>query len=248
LGRWRPNGTIEYLGRNDYQIKIRGFRIELGEIEAQLTAHMQVKEAVAVARDDSPGGKRLVAYVVPRNSDDAGSGLVERLRAHLQQVLPDYMVPSALVVIDRMPMTLNGKLDRNALPPPDSSAYVSREYVSPQGEVEECVADVWRELLRVDRIGRLDNFFELGGHSLLAMQASARLESRWPIDVPIRSIFDYPSLSDLAAHIEELRSSLLLDRIAAGGDEIEDLVETLASIPEGRARELLRNSGVEGRP
>jgi amino acid adenylation domain-containing protein len=248
LGRWRADGTIEYLGRNDYQVKIRGFRIELGEIEAQLARHEHIKEAAVVAREDAPGGKRLVAYIVPRESHDGASDLgAEDLRIHLRASLPDYMVPSAFVILDRMPLTLNGKLDRRALPLPNDDAYASREYVPPHGEVEESVAQIWQDLLRIDRIGRRDNFFELGGHSLLVMQAVARIESQWSIEVPIQSMFECPTLSEFAAHTEELRNSRLLGRIAAGGAEVEDLLETLASMSESRARELLRDIATEER-
>ncbi|MBM0108954.1 non-ribosomal peptide synthetase, partial [Steroidobacter sp. S1-65] len=163
LGRWRADGSIEYLGRNDHQVKIRGFRIELGEIEAQLANQASVKDAVVIAREDAPGEKRLVGYVTSRGAQPPS---VEELRAHLKAVLPEYMVPSAFVVLSSLPLTPNGKLDRRALPAPELDAYVSREYEAPQGEVEEVLAGIWQELLHVERVGRQDNFFELGGHSL----------------------------------------------------------------------------------
>src|SRR6185369_7282911 len=156
LGRWRADGTIEYLGRNDHQVKIRGFRIELGEIEAELVRHGQVKEVAVVAREDAPGEKRLVAYLVARA--ETGQPSVEALRAHVKEVLPEYMVPSAFVILERMPLTQNGKLDRRALPAPELGAYISRRYEAPQGEVEEILAGIWQGLLRVERVGRWDNF------------------------------------------------------------------------------------------
>ncbi len=240
LGRWRADGVIECLGRNDHQVKIRGFRIELGEIEAQLLRHERVKEAVVVAREDAPGEKQLVAYVASHEGSSPPSA--EELRTHLHATLPAHMAPSAFVHMESMPLTPNGKLDRQALPAPERGAYASQRYHAPQGDVEETLAEIWRSLLQVQRIGRQDNFFELGGHSLLVMQAIARIESQWSLDIPMRSMFDCPTLSEFAAHIEELRSSQLLERVAAGGAEIEDLLETLASMPESRARELLQET------
>src|SRR5262249_27131427 len=139
LGRWRPDGAVEYLGRNDHQVKLRGFRIELGEIEAQLLRHPEVKDSVVIAREDVPGEKRLVGYVVPRDAAQAGT---EDLRAYLKAALPEYMVPSAFVRLQQLPLSPNGKLDRRALPPPELGAYASREYEAPQGEVEEILAGI----------------------------------------------------------------------------------------------------------
>jgi amino acid adenylation domain-containing protein len=198
LGRWRADGTIEYLGRNDHQVKIRGFRIELGEIEAQLVRHAQVKEAVVLAREDVPGEKRLVAYVIPEEpSEVEKTPSVESLRAHLKAVLPEHMVPSAFVMLEQLPLTSNGKLDRRALPAPEFGAYVSRQYEAPQGEVEEILAGIWQGLLRVERVGRQDNFFELGGHSLLIVQVMERLR-RVGLSAEIRHVFESPSLAELA--------------------------------------------------
>ncbi|MGN6592128.1 MAG: non-ribosomal peptide synthetase, partial [Terriglobales bacterium] len=196
LGRWRADGTIEYLGRNDHQVKIRGFRIELGEIEAQLLRQGEVKEAVVLAREDEPGEKRLVGYVIGR--DGAAAPSAEVLREHLKGLLPEYMVPSAFVVLESFPLTPNGKLDRRALPAPDLSAYTRREYEAPQGEVEEILAGIWQELLHVERVGRSDNFFELGGHSLLIMQVMERLR-RVGLSAEVRRVFESPTLADLAS-------------------------------------------------
>ena len=196
LGRWRADGTIEYLGRNDHQVKIRGFRIELGEIEARLVGHEQVKEAVVLAREDVPGEKRLVAYVVAREAAQAPS--VEGLRAHVKETLPEHMVPNAFVVLERMPLTANGKLDRRALPAPELGAYISREYEAPRGEVEEILAGIWQSLLRVERVGRQDNFFELGGHSLLIVQVMERLR-RVGLSTELRRVFDSSTLAQLAS-------------------------------------------------
>jgi acyl carrier protein len=246
VGRWRADGAIEYLGRNDHQVKIRGFRIELGEIEAQLLRHEQVKEAVVMAREDVAGEKRLVAYVVAREQGERLG--VEALRGQLKAALPEHMVPSAFVQLASMPLTPNGKLDRRALPAPELGAYVTRQYEAPQGEMEEMLAGIWQSLLRVERVGRHDNFFELGGHSLLTMQAISRVESQWSVEVPIRSMFDWPTLSESAAHIEQLRNSQLRERVAAGGEEIEDLLEKLATISESRAQELLHAGSMQAKP
>jgi amino acid adenylation domain-containing protein/FkbH-like protein/thioester reductase-like protein len=195
LGRWRSDGKIECLGRNDHQVKLRGFRIELGEIEAQLVRHEQVSAAVVIAREDIAGEKRLVAYVV-RASDPGPT--VEALRAHLTCSLPEYMVPSAFVVLEALPLTPNGKLDRRALPAPELGAYVTRQYEAPRGEMEEVLAGVWQQLLRIDRVGRNDNFFELGGHSLLIVQMLDRLR-RVGLSTELRRVFESPTLADLAS-------------------------------------------------
>ncbi|MFN5457225.1 non-ribosomal peptide synthetase, partial [Bradyrhizobium sp.] len=180
LGRWLGDGTIAYLGRNDFQVKIRGFRIELGEIEARLSEHAGVRDAAVIAREDAPGDKRLVAYYV----GDAAIG-AEELRGHLAALLPDYMVPSAYVHLELMPLTPNGKLDRNALPAPEGTAFAVQAYEPPQGEIEEAVARIWAELLGVERIGRHDNFFALGGHSLLAIQVVSRLRQALALEAAL---------------------------------------------------------------
>jgi hypothetical protein len=177
LGRYRTDGAIEYLGRNDFQVKIRGFRVELGEIESRLQGCAGVRDAVVVAREDVPGDKRLVAYVVGEPEVELSAST---LREALSSVLAEYMVPSAYVMLPSLPLTPNGKLDRRALPAPDASAVVSRAYEAPLGEVEEAIAQVWQELLGLERVGRHDQFFELGGHSLLAIQVVSRLRQRQP--------------------------------------------------------------------
>ncbi|NRP75842.1 Gramicidin S synthase 2 [Ensifer psoraleae] len=205
LARYLPDGNLEFLRRNDEQVKIRGFRIEPGEIAARLIEHEWVREAVVVAHEDRAGDKRLVAYVVcgpEAGSDDEhdGSGLAGALRAHLGARLPDYMVPSAFVRLEALPLTPNGKLDRKALPAPEDDAYARRAYEAPQGEVETALAEIWQELLGLERIGRNDNFFELGGHSLLAVQLMERLR-RLSLGVEVRTLFARPVLCDLAASL-----------------------------------------------
>ncbi|MBA0085466.1 MAG: AMP-binding protein, partial [Acidobacteria bacterium Pan2503] len=195
LGRFRLDGQIEYLGRNDHQVKIRGFRIELGEIEARLGEHPSVREAVVLAREDSPGDRRLVAYVTPGSGDGID---VEALRLHLSARLPEYMVPAAYVSLVSLPLTPNGKLDRKALPAPDADAYVTRGYEAPVGELETRLAQIWQEVLNVDRVGRHDNFFELGGHSLLAVRVISRLRAALQNDVGIKDLFAFPVLAAFA--------------------------------------------------
>ncbi|WP_245490037.1 non-ribosomal peptide synthetase, partial [Rhizobium ruizarguesonis] len=204
LARYLPNGNLEFLGRNDDQVKIRGFRIEPGEIAARLLEHELVGDAAVVAHADAAGDKRLVAYVVVKMTDGSaeadGAGLASSLRAHLGGLLPDYMVPSAFVRLDALPLTVNGKLDRKALPVPDDDAYARRAYEAPQGEIETLLAGIWAELLGVERVGRHDNFFELGGHSLLAVQMMERLR-RLSLGVEVRTVFAKPMLADLAASL-----------------------------------------------
>jgi amino acid adenylation domain-containing protein/thioester reductase-like protein len=195
VGKWRADGAIEYLGRNDHQVKIRGLRIELGEIEAQLIRNDQVREAVVLAREDAPGEKRLVAYLVPSDASRVPS--IDALRTYLKSLVPEYMVPSAFVQLERLPLSPNGKLDRKALPAPELSAYTSRQYEAPQGEVEEIIAGIWQAVLGVERVGRHDNFFELGGHSLLIMQVLERLR-RVGLATDVRRVFESPTLAELA--------------------------------------------------
>ncbi|WP_443726265.1 non-ribosomal peptide synthetase [Rhizobium mongolense] len=205
LGRYLPDGNLEFLGRNDNQVKIRGFRIEPGEIAARLCEHERVRDAVVVAHEDGAGDKRLVAYVVAKTADGFdeadGTELAVALRAHLSGLLPDYMVPSAFVRLDALPLTPNGKLDRKALPVPDDDAYARRAYEAPQGEIETLLAEIWQELLGLERIGRHDNFFELGGHSLLAVRLLAQALALG-MKVSASNIFDAPILKDLAPKIE----------------------------------------------
>jgi amino acid adenylation domain-containing protein len=208
LGRWREDGTIEFVGRNDNQVKIRGFRIELGEIEARLAEHPEVREAVVLAREDTAGEKRLVAYYTCRESSGGVSESsvesvgAERLRAHLSAVVPDYMVPAAYVRMERLPLTPSGKLDRKALPAPEGDAYAARGYEEPVGEMETKLAEVWAEVLQLEKVGRHDNFFELGGHSLLAVRVVSRLQQVLSVEVAVRDLFAHPELADLARHLQ----------------------------------------------
>ena len=201
LARYLADGSLEFLGRNDHQVKIRGFRIELGEIEARLQEHAAIREAVVIAREDTPGEKRLVAYLTTSGEIP---DLASALRTHLSASLPDYMVPAAFVRLDRLPLTANGKLDRKALPAPDVEAYARQSYEEPKGEIETILASIWAELLKVERVSRNDQFFELGGHSLLAVQMVERLR-RVGLGVPVRVLFDNPTVRELATSIGEHR-------------------------------------------
>ncbi|MBX8474317.1 amino acid adenylation domain-containing protein, partial [Pseudomonas cichorii] len=198
LARWNADGTLEYLGRNDDQVKIRGVRIELGEIESQLGLLPVIEEALVLAREDEPGQPRLVAYFIQQANTAPIS--VTELRAELLTVLPGYMVPSAFVRLDAWPLTANGKVDRRALPAPDREALPGRDYEAPQGQLETDLAEIWSELLQVDRVGRHDNFFELGGHSLLAVTLIARIR-RLGLEADIRVLFAQPTLAALASGI-----------------------------------------------
>jgi acyl-CoA synthetase (AMP-forming)/AMP-acid ligase II len=196
LGRWRADGRIEHLGRLDHQVKIRGFRIALGEIDAVLAALPAVRQSVVAARDASPSDRRLVAYVVYQPGEDL---TVSEIRRHLRGKLPDYMVPSLVVALDAIPLTPNGKVDRSALPDPFRNASAAAaQYEAPSSEMERLLADVWMDVLKVERVGVHDNFFELGGHSLLSLRVAAAVQRRsgWRMDP--RTLFFQP-LSQIAA-------------------------------------------------
>ncbi len=194
LGRWRPDGTLDYLGRNDFQIKLRGYRVEPGEVEAQLLLHRLIKDAVVIARDDPTGQKRLVAYVTCRKEERPS---IEQLRAHLKTTLPDHMVPSAIVLLEELPQTPSGKLDRRSLPAPELGSYATSHYDPPQGPVEELLAGLWQDLLHIERVGRNDNFFELGGHSLLIVRMLDKLR-QLGMATEVHRVFEHPILSDMA--------------------------------------------------
>ena len=196
IARWLAHGELEYLGRIDDQVKIRGFRIELGEIEAILNQHPLVHESVAVAREDTPGDKRLVAYIVP-NREPAPA--IRELRSFLKEKLPDYMVPSAYVLLDSLPLTLNGKVDRRALPDPGRTEQQEyNEYVAPRDETERVLCRVWSEVLGVHRVGLDDDFFAIGGHSLLAAKLFARLDEEFGRSLSLGVLFTAPTVRLLA--------------------------------------------------
>lgn len=195
LGRWRADGNIEYIGRNDFQVKLRGFRIELGEIESNLVAHESVAQAVVIAREDRPGDVRLVAYVVARQGAQVDPA---RLTAHLKARLPDYMVPQHFIAMDAIPLSPNGKVERRSLPAPDPAARGAGEPVPPRDDTERAIARAMSQVLGVPDIGVHDDFFALGGHSLLAAQLTTRLNRDLGAALSLRSVFDCPTVARLA--------------------------------------------------
>jgi acyl carrier protein len=255
VARYLPDGNIEFLGRVDNQVKIRGFRIELGEVETVLGQHPAVRETVVLALDDdekskskiqdsrSPRpsaesilseveglrtGKRLVAYVVSSQEKTPTSNA---LRSFLKQHLPEYMIPSTFVFLDSLPLTPNGKGDRRALPAPDGTRpELEQTFVSPRTPAEKTLAGIWAEVLRLERVGIHDNFFELGGHSLLATQVMSRVRTAFQVELPLRTLFEKPTVAELAEVIEEVII-----------DELEKLTEDEAD------QFLKRNSAVSSR-
>jgi amino acid adenylation domain-containing protein len=205
LARWHADGALEFLGRSDFQVKVRGYRIEPGEVEARLLEHAAVRRCVVVAREGSQGDQRLVAYWVAE--DGSADVRVEALRTHLLERLPEYMVPAAFVRVDAMPQTPSGKLDRKALPAPDSDAFARGAYEAPAGETETTLAEIWAEVLGVARVGRRDHFFELGGHSLIAIRLIERMRQRG-LRAEVRAVFTSPTLSDLASHCQALHEDV----------------------------------------
>lgn len=196
LARYRLDGALEWSGRSDQQVKLRGYRIELGEIESVLTQLPAVSNAVVLCRDDMPGERQLVAYVVPATKHGLES---PSLRAHLQSKLPDYMLPTAFVMLDFFPLTPNGKLDRKALPIPDQSHRIqSTDFMPPKTPFEELIAEIWKDVLKLEKVGIHDNFFELGGHSLLATQVIARFRQALELDISLRTLFEHPTIAGLA--------------------------------------------------
>ncbi|MBL8264423.1 MAG: AMP-binding protein, partial [Xanthomonadaceae bacterium] len=196
LGRWRADGLIEYLGRNDFQVKIRGYRIELGEIESRLSAQPGVKEAVVQAVPGADGLPRLVAYCEASEGAEVDAGA---LRSALLAQLPEYMVPTAYVSMTAWPSTRNGKLDRSALPLPEAASLAGgNEYVAPSTPMEEVLAVIWSELLGVERIGVHDRFFDLGGHSLMAMRLLAAVQDTFGFTLPLKTFFESPTIAHMA--------------------------------------------------
>jgi amino acid adenylation domain-containing protein len=203
VGRWRRNGKIEFLGRMDHQVKLRGFRVELGEIETALSQHPEVAQAVVKVREDRPHDKRLVAYVVAK---DGQAPSASELRKYLQLSLPDYMVPAAFVMLEAMPLTPTSKVDRRLLPVPDySETEQTSGFVAPRTPIEEIVADIWARVLGIEKVGVNDNFFELGGHSLLLARMASRIRESFQLELPLRALFEAPTLAALAERIEAAR-------------------------------------------
>ncbi|HEX8092155.1 MAG TPA: condensation domain-containing protein, partial [Blastocatellia bacterium] len=210
LARYLPDGRIEYLGRADQQVKVRGFRVELGEVEAALRLHPKVREAVATVWEQRRGQKMITAYVV--TSDGATISSAE-LRGGLKETLPDYMVPSAFIMLNELPLTRSGKVDRLALPAPDSAGLESgHDYAPPRNHLEEIVAAIWSDVLGLDRASIHDNFFDLGGHSLVAARLVSRVREAIQVELPLRRLFERPTIAGLGEIIEaELRTGMHLE-------------------------------------
>jgi acyl carrier protein len=232
LSRYREDGAIEFLGRIDHQVKIRGFRVELGEIEAQLAKFPAIKEVVVMAREETPGDKRLVAYLVAR---EGAAPTARDLRAFLADSMPDYMIPAVFVPLDRMPLTPSGKVARGALPAPDLGRLdAGVTFTAPASPIEQKVADIWMEILRVPQVGANHNFFELGGHSLLATRVMSAVRAAFNVEVPLRTLFERPTVSGLAGAITE--------RLAAAQTDV-DLEELIARAKGMSADELNASLG-----
>ena len=221
-GRYLPDGTIEFLGRNDHQVKVRGFRIELGEIEAALTQHPSVAQAILTTHQDASESSSLAAYIITADQDAPPT--INDLRAHLGQGLPDYMIPSAFIFLDAYPLTPNGKIDRKALPTPGRDQLTNEQaFVAPSTPFEEILADVWEDVLQLNPIGIHDNFFNLGGHSLLATQVISRVRDRFEIDLLVRALFEAPTIAQLGLRVEQI---LLAEIDALDEDEASQLLES----------------------
>jgi len=231
LARYRAGGEIEFLGRIDGQVKLRGYRIELGEVEAVLTQHAGVREAAAV-REDVAGDRRLVAYVVAQEGQGADAGeLFGALRGHLKERVPEYMVPQSFVLLAELPLTPSGKVDRRALPEPEAARpELEASFVAPRNAVEEVVAGIWGEVLRVGRVGVYDNFFELGGHSLLATQVISRVRRALRVELPLRTLFEDPTVAGLGLAV-----------IQGHGGQKDTSISIIKKTSRGDAGELLAN-------
>ena len=227
--RWRADGELEYLGRTDFQVKVRGFRIELGEIETALRAHPSVRDVVVVAREDAPGDRRLVAYIVA--ADEEATGLREYLRTRL----PEYMVPAAIVELKQLPLTPNGKLDRRALPTPERIS--DGAYVAPRTATEEVLSAIWADVLKLERVGAEDSFFDSGGHSLLATRVVVRVRASMGVELPLRVIFEMPTIAAVAGWIESNRREHGLERW-----EIEEALSRVADLSDEEVMRLLDQS------
>jgi len=224
LVRWLPSGNLEFLGRTDRQVKIRGFRVELGEIEAALAEHPAVREAAVLAREDQPGDRRLVAYIVPIVPISDREAPVGELRAFLKERLPDHLMPSAFITLAALPLNASGKIDRRALPAPDAARpSLAAAYVAPETPAEEGVAAIWCEVLGIERVGVHDDFYELGGNSLLLPQVMHRLKRDFQVEVPLRSLAEETTVAGLALVVEELMIEQIQRELAlVGGDGNEE--------------------------
>jgi acyl carrier protein len=231
VGRLRADGCLEHLGRKDNQVKIRGHRVETAEVEARLLEHQAVKEVTVLAQEDVRGDKRLVAYVVPSRQP---APTVSELRSVVQAKLPDYMIPSAFVLLEVLPRLPNGKVDRRALPMPDQARpELERAFIAPRTPIEEALAGIWMQVLGLAQVGIHDNFFELGGHSLKATQVVSRVRAAFQIDLPLRTLFEAPTVAGLAASIVQRQEQ------QPGQAEVVRLVAEIENLSEEEAQQVL---------
>jgi amino acid adenylation domain-containing protein len=231
IARYLPDGNIEFLGRIDNQIKIRGYRIELGEIESVLSQHPSVREVVVLAREDNPWDGRLVAYVVTNREQPCTTS---EMRNFLKQKLPEYMVPSAFVLLEAMPLTSNRKVDRRALPLPDQSRPELEEtYTAPRTPTEDILAKIWAEVLKIEKVGIHDNFFNLGGHSLLATQVMSRIRDAFQMEIPLRTLFEKPTVGELAIAIMHGKGERMSEK------ELSGMLDDLESRSEDEVKQRL---------
>jgi acyl carrier protein len=231
--RYLTDGNIEFLGRRDHQVKLRGFRVELGEVEAALRAHPTIDDAVVVAHEGKADDIKLVAYVVAEGGLPIG---VDEVRSFVRETLPEYMVPSDVVSLQFLPLTRNGKVDRSALPAPNQQrARAERSFVAPRTPLEEAVAELWAQVLKVERVGIEDDFFELGGHSLLVTQVISRIRNRLDVDLPLRTIFEHPTVAGLALAIAERQARVPTEHV------LNPLLDELELMSNDEAARLLKS-------
>jgi len=216
LARYLPNGEIEFIGRKDFQVKLRGIRIELGEIENALRRLQGVIDSLTVAINE-----RLISYVITGNSLKES-----QYKSNLRKHLPDYMVPTAIITLDSWPLTPNGKINRTALPSPDEQPSV--EYIAPRNDLEQSLADIWCDLLALDKVGINENFFDLGGHSLLAARAVSKFRHRFNVEIPLRALFELHTIADIASYIKAMQWA---------NDSVELAEETKTDTTETAGRE-----------
>jgi acyl carrier protein len=232
-----PSGELLYLGRIDDQVQIRGFRVEPGEIKSHLLEHPQVAEAEVVAREGKSESLELIGYLVPR-----GEVNVTALRSHLAETLPSYMIPTAFVMLNSLPLTANGKVDRKCLPEPDETRpEIEESFVAPRTVSEEVLTKIWGEILGLEQVGVFDNFFELGGHSLLATRVVSRVREEFQVEVPLRTLFEQPTIAGIASIIPQHR----VEKV--GKAELANLLTELQDISDEEAERLLADGDSVGR-
>jgi acyl carrier protein len=239
MARWAPSGGLDFVGREDHQVKIRGFRIELGEIDAVLSRHPGILETAVVAREDDPGERRLVAYLVPRQEPAPG---VDQMLGFLREQLPEHMVPSAFVILEAFPRLANGKIDRRALPAPTGHRpELQKKLVAPRTELEATLAELWREVLKLDEVGIDDNFFDLGGNSLLMVQIHRLHRERLGPDISITDLFQFPTIASLARHLSRHDGAPSPDSAQQHSERME--ARGAAVRHQGSRRAALRQQG-----